>query len=241
MTRQSCRASQGVPVPLAIAVILCACADSTDCPETAVVRDSAGIAIVENSAPVLPRNSWSVLREPSLDIGGDENDEMQNLYQVAGSVQLSDGRIVIAHSPPPMLRWYGPDGRFLTGTGRPGGGPGEFGTGESAWISTLWSMEGDSISTWEHSARRMQVFDPQGRFGRSIVLDLPPDMPVQTYPQIAGRSNVGFIAFLVPSSGLGPLGSTKRDALIYLAYGPDGSFSRRFGRIPGLRDVHHGS
>lgn len=211
-----------------------ACVNPDGTSESFVVRDSAGIRIVESKEPVLPLGSWTVSNEPVLDIGGDDSDEMQNLHRVAAAAVLSDGRVVVAHSPAPMVRWFAADGAYLTGAGRPSGGPGEFGGGEDAWIYTMWPIEGDSIATWEHSARRMQVFDPAGRYARSVFIELPKERPLRTYPQIAGRSRTGFVAFLAPSWGLGPLGEKKRDDFIYLAYGADGSFQRRLARLPGF-------
>ena len=100
----------------------------------------------------------------------------------------------VSHGPAPMVRWYDRSGEYQTGTGRAGGGPGEFGGGESAWITTMWALAGDSVATWEHPPRRMQVFSPAGEFVRAVVLDIPADMPPRSYPQIVGRIDNGFIA-----------------------------------------------
>ena len=199
------------------------------------MRDSAGIRILENFAPTLPAESaWTIASEPTLRIGTADGTSEQLLHRVAAALRLSDGRIVIANSPPPMVRWFSRDGRFLHGTGRPGGGPGEFGGGESAWIYTMWRLPGDSVATWEHSARRMQVFDPEGRYARAVVLELPPDMHPLSYPQITGRFAGGFLAFLSPHFEPGPLGAVRRDSLEYVRYGGAGEYLGRIARLPGF-------
>jgi len=171
---------------LALVVAVQACGDPQASAEAYSVSDSAGIHIIVNRLPLKPVGTWAVSHAPTVLVGSDESDEMHNLHRVAGAVVLSDDRIVVAHGPEPMLRWYSPDGEFLIGAGRPGGGPGEFGDGEGAWIYAVWPLEGDSVATWEHGPRRMQVFDPEGRYARYLVIDLPPDMPVGTIPRWQG-------------------------------------------------------
>src|SRR5687768_14568603 len=68
-----------------------------------VVRDSAGVRIVENIAPRLPAGWWIVAREPAVEIGAAEDDSTQNLFEVQGALRLSDGRILIANAALPAL------------------------------------------------------------------------------------------------------------------------------------------
>ncbi|HUE97046.1 MAG TPA: hypothetical protein VMN39_10320 [Longimicrobiaceae bacterium] len=216
-----------------LGLLIAGCSPPDAAREAVAIRDSSGIRIVENGEPLLGEGSWSVSAEPLLQIGVADGDERQDLHRVAGAIVLSDGRVVVANLPAPMVRWYGADGAFLVGAGRPGGGPGEFGPGEGAWIHSLWALEGDSVGTWEHSSRRLQVFGPEGSFVRAVVLDLPPDMPPSTYPQIAGLSGAGFVAFLDPGAEMGALGEPMRDDWIYLRYRPDGSYAGRLASLPG--------
>jgi hypothetical protein len=162
--------------PIIAIGLAAACTAGSDAPEPVIVRDSAGIRIVENYTAAGP-HPWRVDAEPVVEIGADENDSTQLLFRVSGALLLSDERIVLSHGPAPMVRWYSPDGVFEAGTGRPGGGPGEFGGGEGAWIMDLWALPADSIGTWEHQPRRMQVFDPAGRHVRQVVLELPRTCP----------------------------------------------------------------
>jgi hypothetical protein len=168
-----------------------------------------------------------------VEFGASDHDSMQALHRVAGAVVLNNGRIVVAHSPTPMVRWYSANGGFLYGTGRPGGGPGEFGGGENAWIARLWPLPADSVATWEHSARRMQVFDPAGRYARSVTLELPPRMHQLAYPHIVGRWRTGFVAFLSSPFQTGTLWEVTRDTFAYLRYDSSGRYLDVLARLPG--------
>lgn len=107
------------------------------------VRDSAGIRIVWNVGYRWPEGSgWRLSHEPLLDIGVLEDDPRYQFYQVVGAQQLSDGRIVVANSGTSELRFYDSAGRFLSASGRQGGGPGEFGG-----LRSLAVLSGDSLLT----------------------------------------------------------------------------------------------
>jgi hypothetical protein len=146
-------------------------------------------------------------------------------------VVLSDGRIVVAHGPDPMVRWYSADGVFERGAGRPGGGPGEFGGA----ISALWVLRGDTIATWEHPARRMQVFSPSAEYVRQVVLELPHDMPTGAYPQIRGRLHGGFAGFLMTPFERAPIGEVREATWRYVRFHEDGRYAATIAELPGFR------
>jgi hypothetical protein len=197
------------------------------------VRDSAGIRIVTSAGPASVE-PWAVDSEPTVAIGGNVSDSMHALFRVTAAVRLDDGRIAITHSPAPMIRWYDETGEYLHGAGRPGGGHGEFGSGEGAWISTMRALPAESVATWEHPARRMQVFDGEGRFIRAVVLDLPTDMPTGSYPQMIDRFGNGFAAFLIPNEQTRNVGDIWRYDLTFLLYTQDGAYAGEIMRAPGF-------
>jgi hypothetical protein len=221
-----------------LAAMTFACGTADPVVRGASQRDSAGIRIVENSAPLLsPENAWTVVSTPSFEIGADERDSMQRLDAVESAVRLDNGRIVLANATDPILRWYDSTGKFAFGAGRFGQGPGEFDGGEGrAWIYTIWRGGGDSLATWEHSPRRMQVFDPNGKFVRAVVADLPPLMADMAYPQVVGQFAGGFAMFLLDEREGKPrqLGVVIRDSLDLISYGDNGRFNRKIARVPGL-------
>lgn len=125
-----------------------------------VVRDSAGITIVENAAPQWSEaEAWRVASEPEVEIGVLEGDEAYQLYRVAGATRLSDGRIVVANGGTNELRFYDADGRHLRTVGGEGGGPGEF-----RMMSTLLRASGDSLIVADLFAGRLSLFDAEGGF-----------------------------------------------------------------------------
>jgi hypothetical protein len=215
------------------ASIASSCSDTGIQREALEIRDSAGIRIVVTRHPASAER-WTVDPEPTVEIGGDENDTTQILFGVSGGVVLGNGRIAIAQVSAPMVRWFDAAGVYQFGSGRAGGGPGEFGPGEDAWIAMLWPLPGDSVATWEHTLRRMQVFGPDGKYARAVVLDLPPNMPVRSYPQMVGLLSSGFVAYLSERSEPGALGEVARDSFTYIRYRSDGSYAGEIARVPGL-------
>jgi hypothetical protein len=92
-----------------------------------VERDSAGLHIVENvTAAWTPGNAWQIDTVPSVTIGLDDGDPPYLFEHVVGAVRLSDGRIAVLDEGSSELRFYTPDGQYLSKIGRKGDGPGEF-------------------------------------------------------------------------------------------------------------------
>ena len=145
------------------AIPLAACA--TDTPERRgpVVRDSAGVRIVENTTPLWQEGEgWHLSPEPVVDIGGGDREEEQ-LFRVVGALRLSDDRIVVANGGTNEIRFYGPEGAFLSASGGEGEGPGEF-----RRLSALRRLRGDSLFAQDGRLYRSSVFDGQGRFIRTV-------------------------------------------------------------------------
>ncbi|MGH7467631.1 MAG: hypothetical protein ACRENP_06545 [Longimicrobiales bacterium] len=140
---------------LSLAVVAACGSDAS--PAGFTERDSSGIRIAENRGA--PAQTWTVTAEPLVEIGAVEGDTTQLFHNVSGALVVGD-RIVIAHGAAPLLRWFDREGKFVQGAGRTGGGPGEFqGLEGGGRVWALWPLGPDSIATWEHSPRRMQVFD----------------------------------------------------------------------------------
>ena len=132
-----------------------------------VVRDSAGIEIVESAAPAWDGDRWSVSGTPSLVIGQMQGDERYLFGEVAGATMLRDGRIAVLDGQSALIRVYSPDGRHIEDWGGQGEGPGEFTSAH-----TMFPYRGDSILVSEFVASRLVIFDDRGRFGRSLVPEM---------------------------------------------------------------------
>ncbi len=144
-------------------------AGGADDASAVAVRDSAGVRIVESSAPAWgAAEDWRVPAEPTLRIGAVDGPPERQLFQVRGALRLRDGRVVVANGRPPELRWYAADGGHLFTAEGEGDGPGEF-----RWIGRMWRTAGDTLLVWDPRARRLSAFDPAGRFqGSSRLAEL---------------------------------------------------------------------
>ncbi|HET7583686.1 MAG TPA: 6-bladed beta-propeller [Gemmatimonadaceae bacterium] len=178
----------GVPWLVAVSFGCAGCADDSGAGGTAVVRDSAGVEIVENHAPAWTKErAWTVVPRPSFDVGGDPNDTTQQFSDVTAATRLSDGRIVVADAEVNALRIFGADGRFIAQAGRHGGGPGEFNN-----IGTLVRRPGDTLLVWDRSSRRLSRFDPSGRFVSAVTASAQ----IGSFPTLFGVFGDGSLAVL---------------------------------------------
>lgn len=90
-----------------------------------VVRDSAGIRIVENPAAAMNR-VVAVSAEPELVLGSLEGEPEYQFFRVAAAARLSDGSFVVANGGTREVRFYGPDGEHRRTVGGAGQGPEEY-------------------------------------------------------------------------------------------------------------------
>ena len=201
-------------------------------PGSAAVRDSAGIAIVENSAAMWKGEPWRFADRPTLDIGVVSGDPAYELHEPRTAVRLSDGRIVVADNGSLQLRYYAEDGSHLTDAGGRGGGPGEFNR-----ISRVFRLEGDSIAVYDQTQRRVTVFDPEARFVRTMTLRRSDRL---FFPMIEGRMDDGsYVGLLTLRQNADSLpDGISRDSVMLLQFGTDGEVLDTLGTFPNrMRDV----
>lgn len=125
---------------ISILAVLTACSNGGHLTDTAVRRDSAGITIVENSAPSWGEGSaWRVDTAPMLAIASDagEGAEFQSIMSV---VRLENGTTVATDTRPPFVRAFDTTGSLAWTAVREGGGPGELRT-----AGPLSRLRGDSL------------------------------------------------------------------------------------------------
>jgi hypothetical protein len=136
-----------------------------------IVRDSAGIPILENTEPQwAPGSEWQVGRVITS-IGEVRGDPAHELFQALDATRLDDGTVVVGNSSSGELRFFDREGAFLRTVGSIGGGPGEF-RGARA-LRAVTRVAGDTLITWDIYGRLVSVFAPDGRFVRSFSLDGP--------------------------------------------------------------------
>lgn len=146
-----------------------ACAEGRDRPSSGegsepIVRDSAGVRIIESSAPAWDGDGWKISETPAVVIGRREGDERYLLGWVnrrSGAVVLGDDRIAVLDGRSAVIRVYSPEGEHIEDWGRRGEGPGEFGS----YPAHIFAYRGDSIVVSEETLQ-FSVFDQEGSFGR---------------------------------------------------------------------------
>mgnify|MGYP001820391055 FL=1 len=157
-----------VPRVLVVAIGFAACGGGQDAPSF-VARDSAGVTIAESQSPAWADDAGWRVGEALVRIGVVDGDSRYQFSDVAGTVRLSDGTIVVADGGSQQLRFFMPDGRWQASFGGPGGGPGEF-TG----LSSLGRTPDDQVWAYDFSLRRLTWTDASGRLLRLVPLDPEP-------------------------------------------------------------------
>jgi hypothetical protein len=201
-----------------------------DAGPSATTRDSAGIAIVENTGSVWAAGTaWQLSAEPTVAIGVVEGEAAYELFRVVGAVQLGDGRIVVGVGGAHELRFFDADGQHVASVGREGSGPGEF-TG----MGLLQRLPGDSLLVYDFMQRRVSIVAPDAQHVRDRNL-LTGGQPV--LPLVVGY--LGDDAYLarISSRPFGPptdlpLGEL-RDSIILLRIADDGATWDTVLTVPG--------
>jgi hypothetical protein len=128
-----------------------------------VVRDSAGITIVESPAELAERDAgWTVASEPELSVGVVEGDDVYQLFRIQGAAQLGDGTLVVVNGGTQELRFYDPAGRHVRTVGGRGAGPGEF------QFPRLVAARPDSFVVSDMGNNRYTFHDASGAVSRSV-------------------------------------------------------------------------
>lgn len=97
-----------------------------DAPPT-IVRDSAGIEIVESTRPRWSdSDAWRVESAPGLNLSASGSGPNHEFFRVRGMRRLSDGSLAVANAGSNEVRLYSADGSHIASLGGEGDGPGEF-------------------------------------------------------------------------------------------------------------------
>ncbi len=117
------------PILFAAGVLTASCDRSTRPERDFVVRDSAGVTVVENRRPQPDMQlGWEIGAAPSLSVGGAVDDPAHDLFNVTDATRLADGAIVVADAGSGELRVFDASGVHRDSWGGRGEGPGEFGS-----------------------------------------------------------------------------------------------------------------
>jgi hypothetical protein len=158
-----------------------ACADASDQLSIgAVVRDSAGITIVESGTPLwTTEDAWRVPETPLVDIG-EETEDLDYLFErINGVVLLPNNDVAVADGGASQLRLYDSLGYLKQVVGAHGSGPGEF-----RGLAVLQRYRRDSLLAFDYRNRRYSVFGADLTFARSftmVLADVPAAWPVSVF------------------------------------------------------------
>ncbi len=185
---------RGVTLIVFAAVLQAGCEEGGGSAPTGdpVVRDSAGVAIVEHPTELPTRDTWTL----SLDGAVRVDDE---LTSVRNAVRLADGRFVVADGDSRTIRFFDGEGAPLNRVGAQGGGPGEF-----REISYMSRWPGDSILTWDIPQRRLTLLAGDGSLVRSFAFATTTDVPFANVRGVFGDGSMltaGFTAGGMPQPG----------------------------------------
>ncbi len=204
-----------------------ACEDATetggaDASARAESRDSAGVRIVENARPADDsRLPWRIGPAPAVSIGVESGEEPYMLHEADDALTLPDGRIVIANTGTSELRVFDATGAHQATWGGSGEGPGEF-----AALAGVDAWQGDSIVAWDGRTAAVSVFDSDGGFGRSFVLETGEERPLT--PRFAFRDG-SFLGLTAEATGDG----YRRSEVSYERRTADGAMLLSYGTHPG--------
>jgi hypothetical protein len=134
-----------------------------------IVRDSAGITIIENADSMWTTGTaWTVPDSPALQIGSLTGEDGPVFGKVGDAARLSNGRFVVTD---PMVRqvvFLNQGGRFLALAGGKGEGPSEFRN-----MGPLWVLHCDTLAVTDQLAGKIVCFDGSGNHSRTIPAPIP--------------------------------------------------------------------
>ena len=155
-----------------VALILCAC--SGDGQWMGTVRDSAGVAIVENTLESI----WSVSDQWTLEeevrIGAVEGDPDYQFGAIGFIAVDSRDRMFVMDAMARHIKVFSSDGRYEQTIGRPGSGPGELGQ----QAIQLFMGPGDTLVVPDMANQRVNRYAPDGTSLGSFRLEFEKGIPM---------------------------------------------------------------
>jgi len=205
--------------------------------QTATVRDSGGVEIVEN-IPSGVRRLYRVELSGVLTIGSEDRGPNFIFSAIPSAARLSDGSIAVADFASAEIRIFSSKGSFARKYGRRGDGPGEF-----RRLSYLYAGIKDTLFAWDAAHNRITVLAPNGRGVRTVALQPTSDRQL---PSVSGLVHGGPIDDHVFAFRTGRHPATERrtvirDTLVVALFSARGEYVRTVGSFLGLEQVRHAS
>ena len=196
-------------------------------PRQFVTRDSAGVMIVESSAPAwADGEGWIVEANHLVSIGVEEGEPEYILAYAWRPRRLSDGRIIVPNRIGDVIKIYDAGGTYLSEFGGKGGGPGEF-----VYISNVWTTGGDTILVSDFGRATVSTFSSTGDFLSSTTLP----RPETNGSVLAWFEDGSFVAPRMTNPSIQPRPQVSRDSAELRWYGADHGFVGIVGMVTGVR------
>lgn len=140
-------------------LLVSGCGEGGGTKDSVVVRDSAGIQIVENTGAGAwdEGDGWRLSEQPTLRIGQAEGAENYQFVRIASVLRRPDGVIAVADAGQHLIRFYDRAGTFIRAVGGKGEGPGEF-----QHMASNVQVLGDSLMTYDLQLQRFSFFAGDG-------------------------------------------------------------------------------
>lgn len=177
------------------AFLLSACIGGDDRAGGPAVRDSAGIAIVENPADAGEDLPWRLEASPTLELGRADGDRPDVFGSIRHVIRLRTGAIAVADAMAREIRIFDEAGLHVSTVGGEGEGPGEF--------TSLWwiaELGGDSIAAVDNLNARISMFDGDGEFARAFQVPRPDGAAAPNIVGFLGDGEAVFHARTAPPS-----------------------------------------
>ncbi len=219
---------------LVSAGVLSACGEQGAPASASSVRDSAGVRIVESSAPAWATGAeWHLGDAPLLDLGRLDGPDETQFFRVIAGTRLSDGSFVLGSLGSHDLRRFTAEGEHVWTVGREGEGPGEF-----VGLFRVVAAPGDTILTFDFRQRRISRFAPDGTFMDSRPLETPGESGFAFVETLlpTGRAVYSWREF-APSETPPQEGEVRRDTIGVHVLDADGESAHELGRFPGAETI----
>jgi len=146
--------------------LIVACSADRGTTTPVVVRDSAGVVIVESSAPQWDLGAGITIDPaPILDLASVGEGPEHEFFSVVDAARLSDGTIAVAETRSGTIKFFTAVGEYEETVGRAGDGPGEF-----ARLRSLDVFDGDALFVFDPRAQRVTIYDSRRRVSRIVPL-----------------------------------------------------------------------
>lgn len=193
-----------------------------------VVRDSAGITVVESVAPAWGEGEgWTVDLTPLVDLAEAGDGPDYEFFLATDATRLSDGSFVVADDSSDEIRIFSPTGEYRKTLGRNGSGPGEF-----QRLDQVLAPNGDSILAYDFWGSRVTVFDPEGEMARIVSLD-----GSQRSRPLFPLGDNGYVGKSTDFAGFGDELGLRRWRHPIVRVDPQGSVVDTLTTIPGAESV----